>query len=77
MRVYRGERLAPLLMLAPAVIILLVLVIGPFVFLIDTALHRHNLFQATPPRYVGLDNFYWLPRKIASFQRDQNPIQGC
>ena len=60
MRVYRGERLAPLLMLAPAVIILLVLVIGPFVFLIDTALHRHNLFQATPPRYVGLDNFYYL-----------------
>ena len=47
-------------MLAPAVIILLVLVIGPFVFLIDTALHRHNLFQATPPRYVGLDNFYYL-----------------
>ncbi len=57
---YRGERLAPLLMLAPAVIILLMLVIGPFVFLIDTALHRHNLFQATPPRYVGLDNFYYL-----------------
>ncbi len=60
LRVYRGERLAPLLMLAPAVIILLVLVIGPFVFLIDTALHRHNLFQSTPPRYVGLDNFYYL-----------------
>lgn len=57
---YRGERLAPLLMLAPAVLILLVLVIGPFVFLIDTALHRHNLFQATPPRFVGLDNFYYL-----------------
>jgi multiple sugar transport system permease protein len=59
-RVYRGERLAPLLMLAPAVIILLMLVIGPFVFLIDTALHRHNLFQVAPPRFVGVDNFYYL-----------------
>lgn len=60
LRAYRGERLAPALMLAPAVIILLALVIGPFVFLIDTALHRQNLFQTTPPRYVGADNFYYL-----------------
>lgn len=59
-RVYRGERLAPALMLAPSVVILLALVIGPFVFLIDTALHRQNLFQTTPPRYVGADNFYYL-----------------
>lgn len=57
---YRGGRLAPLAMLAPAVIILLALVIGPFVFLVDTALHRHNLFQVTPPRFVGVDNFYYL-----------------
>jgi multiple sugar transport system permease protein len=59
-RAFRGERLTPLLMLAPAVIILLALVIGPFVFLIDTALHRQNLFQTTPPRFVGVDNFYYL-----------------
>ena len=60
LRVYRGERLAPLFMLAPAVIVLLALVIGPFVFLIETALYRQNLFQVTPPRYVGGDNFYYL-----------------
>ncbi|MGD9536395.1 MAG: carbohydrate ABC transporter permease [Alphaproteobacteria bacterium] len=59
-RVYRGERLAPLLMLAPAVVVLLALVIGPVVFLIDTALYRQNLFQVAPPRFVGTDNFYYL-----------------
>ena len=58
--VYRGERLVPLLMLAPAVLILLALVIGPLIFLVETALHRQNLFQVTPPRYVGLDNFWYL-----------------
>ena len=59
-RVYRGERWAPLLMLAPAVVILLCLVLGPIVYLIDTALYRQNLFQVTPPRFVGADNFYYL-----------------
>ena len=47
-------------MLAPVVIILVVLVLGPIVYLIDTSLYRQNLFQVTPPRYVGTDNFYYL-----------------
>lgn len=59
-RVYRGDRLVPVLMLAPVVLLLLALVIGPIVFLIDIALHRQNLFQATPPRFVGLENFGYL-----------------
>ena len=59
-RVYRGERWAPLLLLAPVVILLVLLVLGPIVYLIDTSLYRQNLFQVTPPRYVGTDNFYYL-----------------
>jgi len=47
-------------MLAPVVIILVLLVLGPIVYLIDTSLYRQNLFQVTPPRYVGTDNFYFL-----------------
>jgi len=49
-------------MLAPVVIILVLLVLGPIVYLIDTSLYRQNLFQVTPPRYVGTDNFYYLFR---------------
>ena len=59
-RVYRGERWAPLLLLAPVVILLVLLVLGPIIYLIDTSLYRQNLFQVTPPRYVGTDNFYYL-----------------
>ena len=59
-RVYRGERWAPLLLLAPVVILLVLLVLGPIVYLVDTSLYRQNLFQVTPPRYVGTDNFYYL-----------------
>jgi multiple sugar transport system permease protein len=59
-RVYRGERLAPALMLFPVVLLLLVLVIGPIVFVIDTSLFRQNLFQVQPPRYVGLENYGYL-----------------
>jgi multiple sugar transport system permease protein len=58
--VYRGERTVSFFMLAPVVVLLLGLVIGPIVFVIDASLHRYNLFQVTEPRYVGLENFYYL-----------------
>ncbi|MEQ8965045.1 MAG: sugar ABC transporter permease [Azospirillaceae bacterium] len=58
--VYRGERLVPALMLAPVVLLLLAVVIGPIVFLIDTSLYRQNLFQVTPPRFVGVENYTYL-----------------
>jgi ABC-type sugar transport system permease subunit len=54
-------------MVAPALLFLIAIVIIPMVFLIATSLYRHNLFQATPPKYVGLDNFYFLIRS-ARFQ---------
>ena len=47
-------------MLAPAIIILLALSIIPVVYLIFTSLHRQNLFQATPPEFVGWGNFTYL-----------------
>src|SRR5262249_42886975 len=58
--VYRGERTVSFFMLAPVVALLLGLVIGPIVFVVDASLHRYNLFQVTEPRYVGLENFYYL-----------------
>jgi multiple sugar transport system permease protein len=58
--VYRGERVVSLLMLAPAVVVLLALVIGPILFVIGTSLHRYNLFQVAKPRFVGLENFQYL-----------------
>ena len=61
------DRLWPWTMVAPALLFLAAIVIVPMVFLVMTALYRHNLFQATPPRYVGLDNFYYLFRS-ARFQ---------
>ena len=60
--VYRGERLAPALMLYPIVGLLLALVIVPIVYVIDTSLYRQNLFQALPPRFVGFDNYSYLFR---------------
>jgi multiple sugar transport system permease protein len=58
--VYRGERTVPALMLYPVVALLLALVILPIVYVIDTSLYRQNLFQALPPRFVGLDNYFYL-----------------
>lgn len=59
-RVYRGDRLVPALMLVPVVLLLLTIVIGPIVYMIDTSMHRLNLFQVTPPRYVGTENYTYL-----------------
>lgn len=58
--VYRGDRLVPVLMTAPVVLLLLAIVIGPIVFMVDASLHRQNLFQATPPRFVGFENYIYL-----------------
>lgn len=52
--------MAPVLMLAPVVLLLLALVAGPIVYLIETSLYRQNLFATTPPRWVGLDNYLYL-----------------
>lgn len=57
---YRGERGAAWAMLMPALVILIVLSIAPVVYLVFTSLHRQNLFQSTPPQYVGFDNFVYL-----------------
>ncbi|HET7715290.1 MAG TPA: sugar ABC transporter permease [Bauldia sp.] len=57
-----SDRLWPWAMVGPALAFLVAVVIVPIVFLVITALYRHNLFQATPPRYVGFDNFYYLFR---------------
>jgi multiple sugar transport system permease protein len=57
---YRGERKAAVLMLAPAVTILLALSIAPITYLVYTSFHRHNLFQAAPPEFVGWGNFAYL-----------------
>lgn len=47
-------------MLAPAIAILLALSIIPVIYLIFTAFHRQNLFQAAPPEFVGWGNFTYL-----------------
>jgi multiple sugar transport system permease protein len=47
-------------MLYPVVGLLLALVIVPIVYVISTSLYRQNLFQALPPRFVGLDNYSYL-----------------
>lgn len=58
--VWRGERRAPALMLFPVVLLLLLLVAVPIVHVVETSLFRLNLFQARPPRWVGLDNYVYL-----------------
>jgi multiple sugar transport system permease protein len=58
--VWRGDRAIPALMLVPVVLLLLALVVGPIVFLVETSLYRQNLFQSTPPRWVGLENYVYL-----------------
>jgi len=57
---YRGERRAPWLMLAPALTVLGILAIAPTAYLVYMAFHRKNLFQATPPEWVGTENFSYL-----------------
>jgi multiple sugar transport system permease protein len=47
-------------MLYPVVALLLALIIVPVIYVVVTSLYRQNLFQAVPPRYVGLDNYYYL-----------------
>lgn len=59
-QIYRGERHVPALMLYPVVALLLALIIVPVIYVVVTSLYRQNLFQAVPPRYVGLDNYYYL-----------------
>jgi multiple sugar transport system permease protein len=59
-RVYRGERLAPWLMLGPVLLFLLSLVIAPITYVVFYSLHRKNLFQGTPAEWVGVDNFKYL-----------------
>jgi multiple sugar transport system permease protein len=54
-------------MVAPTLLFLVAIVIIPMIFLVVTSLYRQNLFQVTPPRYVGIDNFYYLFRS-ARFQ---------
>jgi multiple sugar transport system permease protein len=49
-------------MVAPALLFLVAIVIVPMAFLVMTSLYRHNLFQTTPPKFVGFDNFYYLFR---------------
>jgi multiple sugar transport system permease protein len=56
------DRHWPLAMVAPALLFLVAIVIVPMAFLIMTSLYRHNLFQTTPPKFVGIDNFYYLFR---------------
>jgi multiple sugar transport system permease protein len=63
----RWERLWPWAMVAPTLVFLVAVVIIPMAFLVVTALYRQNLFQVTPPRYVGINNFYYLFRS-ARFQ---------
>jgi multiple sugar transport system permease protein len=58
--VYRGDRRAPWLMLAPVLLFLLALAIAPIVYVVFYSLHRKNLFQNTPAQWVGLDNFKFL-----------------
>lgn len=56
------DRHWPWAMVAPALLFLVAIVIVPMVFLVMTSLYRHNLFQTTPPKFVGIDNFYYLFR---------------
>ena len=61
-RSYWRDRTWPWAMIAPTLLFLVAIVIVPMAFLIATSLYRHNLFQTTPPKFVGLDNFYYLFR---------------
>jgi multiple sugar transport system permease protein len=56
------DRHWPLAMVAPALLFLVAIVIVPMAFLVMTSLYRHSLFQTTPPKFVGIDNFYYLFR---------------
>ncbi|MFO1038512.1 MAG: sugar ABC transporter permease [Geminicoccaceae bacterium] len=58
--VWRGDRWVPALMLVPVLLLLVVLVVGPVVYLIETSFYRQNLFATTPPRWVGLENYSYL-----------------
>lgn len=66
-RARRRENLWPWAMVAPALLFLVAVILLPMIFLISTALYRQNLFQVTPPEFVGVDNFYYLFRS-ARFQ---------
>jgi multiple sugar transport system permease protein len=47
-------------MLVPVLLLLVVLVVGPVVYLIETSFYRQNLFATTPPRWVGIENYQYL-----------------
>ncbi|MBI5305768.1 MAG: sugar ABC transporter permease [Chloroflexi bacterium] len=51
------DRLAPLLMLAPATIFTLLMIGFPFVYAGYLSLHKLTLGSPTPPVFIGLDNF--------------------
>ncbi|MCL4188466.1 MAG: sugar ABC transporter permease [Rhodobacteraceae bacterium] len=56
----RGERLQAALMLYPVVALLALLVAVPVIHVVVASLYRRNLFQVRPPRWVGLENYYYL-----------------
>lgn len=47
-------------MLYPVVGLLVALVAVPIIYVVVTSLYRRHLFQVGPPRWVGLENYYYL-----------------
>jgi multiple sugar transport system permease protein len=56
----RTDRRTALLMIAPAMLLLLAINVYPFLYALYISVHTFTLGRPTPPRYIGLSNYFDL-----------------
>jgi multiple sugar transport system permease protein len=56
----RTNRYTPLLLIGPAMAVLLAINVYPFLYALYISAHTFTLGRTTPPRYIGLSNYFDL-----------------
>src|SRR5690349_9404670 len=56
----RRDRRTAFLMIAPAMLVLLVINVYPFLYALYISAHTFTLGRPTPPRYIGMSNYFDL-----------------
>jgi len=56
----RASRYTALLLIGPAMAVLLAINVYPFLYALYISVHTFTLGRATPPRYIGLSNYFDL-----------------
>src|SRR6185312_1503186 len=56
----RADRRAVFLLIAPAMLVLLAVTLYPFLYALYISAHTFTLGRPTPPRFIGLSNYYDL-----------------